>query len=74
MRDSDSVSACDPTAGEMGSNGTADERVAEAEEARKVLGARWRINLRLPDRAYRLGPGVTRWHRGGWSGVARRVP
>jgi bacillithiol biosynthesis deacetylase BshB1 len=42
---------CDLTAGEMGSNGTVDERLAEAEAARKVLGAAWRLNLRLPDRA-----------------------
>jgi bacillithiol biosynthesis deacetylase BshB1 len=35
----------------MGSNGTVDERLAEAEAARRVLGAAWRVNLRLPDRA-----------------------
>ena len=45
------VGLCDLTAGEMGSNGTVDERLAEAEAARVVLGAVWRINLRLPDRA-----------------------
>jgi bacillithiol biosynthesis deacetylase BshB1 len=45
------VGLCDLTAGEMGSNGTVDERLAEAEAARAVLGARWRINLRWPDRA-----------------------
>lgn len=45
------VGLCDLTAGEMGSNGTVDERLAEAEAARTVLGARWRVNLRLPDRA-----------------------
>jgi N-acetylglucosamine malate deacetylase 1 len=45
------VGLCDLTAGEMGSNGTVDERLAEAEDARAVLGARWRVNLRLPDRA-----------------------
>jgi len=28
-----------------------DERLAEAEAARQVLGAVWRVNLRLPDRA-----------------------
>jgi N-acetylglucosamine malate deacetylase 1 len=37
----------------MGSNGTVDERLREAEAARQALGAHWRINLRLPDR--RLG-------------------
>lgn len=45
------VGLCDLTAGEMGSNGTVDERLAEAEAARKVLGAAWRENLRWPDRA-----------------------
>ena len=45
------VGLCDLTAGEMGSNGTVAERLAEAEAARAVLGAAWRINLRLPDRA-----------------------
>jgi bacillithiol biosynthesis deacetylase BshB1 len=44
------VGLCDLTAGEMGSNGTIDERLAEAEAAREVLGARWRVNLRWPDR------------------------
>lgn len=42
---------CDLTAGEMGSNGTVEERLDEAEAARAVLGAAWRVNLRLPDRA-----------------------
>ena len=45
------VGLCDLTAGEMGSNGTVDERVAEGEAARKVLGAAWRENLRWPDRS-----------------------
>jgi bacillithiol biosynthesis deacetylase BshB1 len=45
------VGLCDLTAGEMGSNGTVEERLAEAEAARSVLGALWRVNLRLPDRA-----------------------
>jgi len=47
----DAVGLCDLTAGEMGSNGTVEERLAEAESARQVLGASWRVNLRLPDRA-----------------------
>jgi len=47
----DRVGLCDLTAGEMGSNGTIDERLAEAEAARAVLGASWRVNLRWPDRA-----------------------
>lgn len=44
------VGLCDLTAGEMGSNGTIEERLAEAEAARLVLGAVWRHNLRWPDR------------------------
>jgi N-acetylglucosamine malate deacetylase 1 len=44
------VGLCDLTAGEMGSNGTVDDRLAEAEAARKALGAAWRENLRWPDR------------------------
>ncbi|MGH9409420.1 MAG: bacillithiol biosynthesis deacetylase BshB1 [Vicinamibacterales bacterium] len=45
------VGLCDLTAGEMGSNGTVEERLAEAEAARAVLGAAWRLNLRWPDRS-----------------------
>jgi bacillithiol biosynthesis deacetylase BshB1 len=44
------VGLCDLTAGEMGSNGTVEERLAEAEAARAELGAAWRQNLRWPDR------------------------
>jgi bacillithiol biosynthesis deacetylase BshB1 len=44
------VGLCDLTAGEMGSNGTVEERLAEAEAARAVLGATWRVNLKWPDR------------------------
>ena len=43
------VGLCDLTRGELGSNGTADQREAEAEAARAVLGAAWRVNLRWPD-------------------------
>jgi bacillithiol biosynthesis deacetylase BshB1 len=50
------VGLCDLTAGEMGSNGTVAERLAESEAARAVLGAAWRVNLRLPDRALALEP------------------
>jgi bacillithiol biosynthesis deacetylase BshB1 len=53
----DAVGLCDLTAGEMGSNGTPDERIAEAEAAAGVLGARWRVNLRLADRAIGSGAG-----------------
>ncbi len=44
------VGLCDLTAGEMGSNGAVEERLREAEQARAVLGAAWRENLRWPDR------------------------
>jgi bacillithiol biosynthesis deacetylase BshB1 len=50
------VGLCDLTAGEMGSNGTVEERLAEAEAARAVLGAAWRVNLHLPDRAIGTSP------------------
>jgi len=50
------VGLCDLTAGEMGSNGTVEERLAEAEAARAVLGALWRVNLRWPDRAIASNP------------------
>jgi bacillithiol biosynthesis deacetylase BshB1 len=40
----------------MASNGTPDERVKEAETAANVLGARWRENLGLPDRAIGSSP------------------
>lgn len=43
------VGLCDLTRGELGTNGTPEERVKEAEAAREVLGARWRQNLGLPD-------------------------
>lgn len=43
------VGLCDLTRGELGSNGTVEERLAEAEAARIVLGASWRINLGWPD-------------------------
>jgi bacillithiol biosynthesis deacetylase BshB1 len=44
------VGLCDLTRGEMGSNGTPEERLREAEAARAVLGAEWRENLGWPDR------------------------
>ncbi len=40
----------DLTRGEMGSNGTPAERVAEGEAAARILGCAWRRNLSLPDR------------------------
>jgi bacillithiol biosynthesis deacetylase BshB1 len=50
------VGLCDLTRGEMGSNGTPEERLAEAEAARGVLGAAWRLNLEWPDRAIGSSP------------------
>ena len=44
------VGLCDLTAGELGSNGTVEQRLAESDAARAVLGAAWRENLRWPDR------------------------
>jgi LmbE family N-acetylglucosaminyl deacetylase len=43
------VGLCDLTRGELGSNGTPEQRGEEAEAARQVLGASWRVNLRWPD-------------------------
>jgi bacillithiol biosynthesis deacetylase BshB1 len=43
------VGLCDLTRGELGSNGTPEEREREAEAAREVLQASWRVNLRWPD-------------------------
>ena len=43
------VGLCDLTRGELGSNGTPEERQAEAEAARAVLGAAWRLNLKWAD-------------------------
>jgi len=50
------VGLCDLTVGEMGTNGTPEERLAEAEAARKVLGAAWRENLGWPDRCIGKDP------------------
>src|SRR5688500_3931853 len=50
------VGLCDLTAGEMGSNGSVEERLAEAEAARDVLGATWRVNLRRRDRGIGKDP------------------
>jgi bacillithiol biosynthesis deacetylase BshB1 len=51
------VGLCDLTQGEMGTNGTVETRLAEAERARVVLGAAWRENLRWPDRRIGKDPG-----------------
>jgi len=48
-RRGDRVGLVDLTRGELGSNGTPDDRVAEAAAASTVLGAVLRLNLALPD-------------------------
>ena len=71
------VGLCDLTRGEMGSNGTPDERLREAEDARVVLGAEWRENLGWPDRGITGDRGqldqVTRLVRG-WQPRAVAIP
>jgi bacillithiol biosynthesis deacetylase BshB1 len=44
-----SIGLCDLSAGELGSNGTPEERRREADAACRVLGAKWRENLAWPD-------------------------
>jgi N-acetylglucosamine malate deacetylase 1 len=51
------VGLCDLTAGELGSNGTVEQRLAESEAALGVLGAAWRENLHWPDRGIGADPG-----------------
>jgi bacillithiol biosynthesis deacetylase BshB1 len=43
------IGLCDLTRGELSSNGSVDDRLAEAEAAGAVLGADWRLNLGWPD-------------------------
>ncbi len=50
------VGLCDLTRGELGSNGTPEERRREADRAREVLGADWRENLGWPDRGISGSP------------------
>jgi bacillithiol biosynthesis deacetylase BshB1 len=49
VADGHRVGLCDLTAGELGSNGTPDQRRAEALRAAEVLGVAWRENLGWPD-------------------------
>ena len=63
------VGLCDLTEGEMSSNGTVAERLAEAQAARAVLGATWRVNLGLPDRAI----GTAGDHAGRVASLIRRA-
>src|SRR5262245_44455329 len=43
------VLVVDLTRGETGTRGTPDQRAAEADEAARVIGAKARLNLQLPD-------------------------
>ena len=43
------VGLCDLTRGELGSNGTVEQRREEAQAAAEVLGVEWRENLEWPD-------------------------
>ena len=43
------VGLCDLTTGELGSNGTPEHRLQEAQAAADVLGVAWRRNLGWPD-------------------------
>jgi N-acetylglucosamine malate deacetylase 1 len=54
------VGLCDLTRGELSSNGTPDERQAEAAEAARVLGALWRENLAWPDGGIAATPDLIR--------------
>lgn len=54
------VALCDITAGELSSNGTPDERQAEARAAARVLGAEWRENLGWPDGGIAATPEMIR--------------
>ena len=51
VRQGQAVGLCDLTRGELGSNGTVEERLAEAGAAAETLGATWRENLEWPDGA-----------------------
>jgi bacillithiol biosynthesis deacetylase BshB1 len=54
------VGLCDPTLGEMGSNGTVEDRRREAAAAAKVLGVAWRENLEWPDGGITSAPEFVR--------------
>jgi len=54
------VGLVDLTAGEMGTNGTVEERRREADAAAKVLGVAWRENLGWPDGGIDGSPALVR--------------
>jgi bacillithiol biosynthesis deacetylase BshB1 len=43
------VGIVDLTLGELGTNGTVEERQVESQNAAKLLGAKWRVNLQIAD-------------------------
>lgn len=49
VREGYSAAIVDMSVGELGTRGTPDDRLKEAENAQKVLGVKFRENLRLPD-------------------------
>lgn len=55
-----SVGLCDLTQAELSSNGTIEQRRAEATEAARVLGALWRDNLGWPDGGITTAPETIR--------------
>jgi len=55
-----SAGLCDLTAGELGSNGTVEDRRREADSAAGVLGAAWRENLGWPDGGIEATPAILR--------------
>ena len=50
------VGLCDLTRGELGSNGTPEQRMEEAQAAAEVLGVAWRKNIGWPDGEIGTGP------------------
>jgi len=54
------VALCDLTRGELSSNGTPEQRQAEAAEAARVLGVEWRENLGWPDGGIAATPPLIR--------------
>src|SRR5882762_3901401 len=54
------VGLCDLTRAELSSNGTPEQRQAEAAEAARTLGAAWRENLGWPDGGIAATPPLVR--------------
>lgn len=55
-----SVGLCDLTEAELSSNGTREQRRAEADAAARILGAQWRTNLGWPDGGIEATPEMIR--------------